>query len=127
MKYGPPGQVVTVGTSGDGDRLWIRVEDEGPGIPVHERERVWERFSRLDRDGGSAAAGTGIGLAVASDLVRLHGGRAWVDDAPTGGARFVVELPKGPAGPPRGESGTGDETASAGVGGAARLGGEAAP
>ena len=65
-----------------------------------DRERVWDRFWRLERDRGSAVAGTGIGLAVVRELVALHGGRAWVEDAPQGvgangrkGVRFVIELP----------------------------------
>jgi signal transduction histidine kinase len=92
-KYGPAAQTVTVGlAAGDGRaRLWV--DDQGPGIPAADRERVWERFWRLERDRGSAVAGTGIGLSVVRELVALHGGRAWVEDAPGGGARFLVEVP----------------------------------
>ncbi len=95
-KYGPAEQTVTVGlAAGDGHaRLWV--DDQGPGIPAADRERVWERFWRLERDRGSAVAGTGIGLSVVRELVALHGGRAWVEDAPGGGARFVIELPLTP-------------------------------
>jgi signal transduction histidine kinase len=93
VKYGPAGQTVTVATSGGSGRAWIRVDDQGPGIPEAQRERIWERFSRLEREVSSAVAGTGIGLAVVRDLVRLHGGRVWADESPSGGARFVVELP----------------------------------
>ena len=95
-KYGPTEQTVTLGlAAGDGRaRLWV--DDQGPGIPAADRERVWERFWRLERDRGSAVAGTGIGLSVVRELVALHGGRAWVEDAPGGGARFVIELPLEP-------------------------------
>jgi signal transduction histidine kinase len=95
-KYGPAEQTVTVGLApGDGRaRLWV--DDQGPGIPATDRERVWERFWRLERDRGSAVAGTGIGLSVVRELVALHGGRAWIEDAPGGGARFVIELPLAP-------------------------------
>lgn len=102
VKYGPPGQVVTVGLGATPARARIRVDDQGPGIPPADRERVWDRFWRLERDRGSAIAGTGIGLAVVRELVALHGGRAWVEDAPNGtgdgphGARFVLELPLAP-------------------------------
>ena len=75
-------------------RVWV--DDQGPGIPPGDRERVWERFWRLERDRGSPVAGTGIGLAVVRELVALHNGRAWVEDAPGGGARFVLELPAAP-------------------------------
>jgi signal transduction histidine kinase len=106
VKYGPAGQTVTVGlgtAEGEG-RVRIWVEDEGPGIPAADRERIWERFWRLERDRGSAVAGTGIGLSVVRELVALHGGRAWAEDAaPSGGgsavgARFMIELPLAPPG-----------------------------
>ena len=94
VKYGPEGQTVTVGTdppSGDRVRLWV--QDQGPGIPADERGHIWDQFWRLERDRGSAVAGTGIGLSVVRELAALHRGRAWVEVAPGGGARFVVELP----------------------------------
>src|SRR5207244_135699 len=75
VKYGPPAQVVTVGLAAGEQRARIWVDDEGPGIPPADRERVWDRFWRLERDRGSAVAGTGIGLAVVRELVALHGGR----------------------------------------------------
>jgi signal transduction histidine kinase len=101
VKYGPPNQTVTIGLSATETLARIWVADEGPGIPAADRDRIWERFCRLERDRGSAAAGTGIGLSVVRELAALHGGRAWVEDAPatgrsaTGerGARFVIELP----------------------------------
>jgi len=80
-------------------RARVSVDDEGPGIPAAERERIWDRFWRLERDRGSAVAGTGIGLSVVRELVALHGGRTWVEDAPASergdraGSRFVIELP----------------------------------
>ncbi len=92
VKYGPVGQVVTVGTSSAGARVRIWVDDQGPGVPARERERVWNPFYRLDRDARSSVAGSGIGLFVVRELAQLHGGSAWVEDAPSGGARFVVEL-----------------------------------
>lgn len=95
VKYGPAGQQVTLGVApvngGGGARLWV--DDQGPGIPDADRARVWERFWRLGRDRGSPIAGTGIGLAVVRELAELHGGRTWVEEAPGGGARFVIELP----------------------------------
>src|SRR5438477_533421 len=61
-----------------------------------DRERIWDRFWRLERDRGSAVAGTGIGLSVVRELVALHGGRSWAEDAPGSGGRFVIELPLEP-------------------------------
>jgi len=107
VKYGPEDQSVTV-TLAPPDaagRVRVTVDDQGPGIPPAERERIWERFWRLERDRGSAVAGTGIGLAVVRELAALHRGRAWIEDPPAGhggGARFVLEVPAAapPAAPP---------------------------
>jgi len=94
VKYGPPGSTVTAGGAASGDgtaRLWV--DDEGPGVPPAERERIFAPYYRMQRDSETAVGGSGIGLAVVRELVALHGGRAWVEDAPSGGARVVVELP----------------------------------
>jgi len=74
-------------------QLWVA--DRGPGIPRADRERVWDRFWRLERDRDSSVAGSGIGLAVVRELADLHHGRAWIDDVgPDGaGTRVVIELP----------------------------------
>jgi signal transduction histidine kinase len=70
------------------------VEDAGPGIPDGERERLFERFYRGSRSGHRAASqGTGLGLSLVAEHVRLHGGSVWCEDAPGGGTRFVVDLP----------------------------------
>jgi len=94
VKYGPPDQTITVGLDAADGKARIRVEDQGAGIPAADRERIWDRFWRLERDRGSAVAGTGIGLSVVRELVALHGGRAWAEEGRGGnGARFVLELP----------------------------------
>jgi signal transduction histidine kinase len=93
VKYGPSGQTITVAATQEGNQLLLSVQDHGPGIPQHERDGIWEPYKRLTRDEADAIAGTGIGLAVVDELVALHDGRVWVEDAPDGGARFVVELP----------------------------------
>jgi two-component system OmpR family sensor kinase len=71
----------------------IAVEDDGPGIPVEERERIFEPFYRLDRSRDRATGGFGLGLSIARKGVLLHGGTLQVETAPAGGARFVVVLP----------------------------------
>jgi len=95
VKYGSEEQTITVGlrASERGRRARIWVDDQGPGIPAADRERIWDRFWRLERDRGSAVAGTGIGLSVVRELVALHDGRVWAEDAPGRGARFVIDLP----------------------------------
>jgi len=93
VKYGPPGQTVHVRLIASGGLMRLEVEDEGPGVPADERESVWQRFHRLDRDRGTAKSGSGIGLAIVREIIASHGGRCWVEDAAGGGARFVVEAP----------------------------------
>lgn len=93
VKYGPPGQTVHVRLLASGGLMRLEVEDEGPGVPADERESVWLRFHRLDRDRGTSRSGSGIGLAIVREIIIGHGGRCWVEEAPGGGARFVVEAP----------------------------------
>ena len=97
VKYGPPGQTITVGSEIAGDRARIYVEDEGPGIPHEDRQRVWEPYVRLAREAERSTGGSGIGLAVVRELVVLHGGRTRAEGSRGGGARFVIELPLAPA------------------------------
>jgi signal transduction histidine kinase len=92
-KFGPRGQTVRLTVEQADDRARIAVEDEGPGIPIADRERVWSPYVRLRREKSAANEGSGIGLAVVRELTQLHGGSATVQDAPGGGARFVIELP----------------------------------
>lgn len=93
LKYGPVGQRVTVGLAvfGDSARLWV--DDEGPGIAATDLEKVFSPFYRSPRDAGSAVAGSGIGLAVVREIATAHGGRAWAEAAPGGGARITIEIP----------------------------------
>ena len=81
---------VTVGTAGD----WAEmvVQDDGPGVPPAERDRVFERFTRLDAARSADDGGAGLGLAIVKDIVVRHGGRVGFTDSPKG-ARVVVTLP----------------------------------
>jgi len=93
VKYGRPGQTITV-TLDARDRMCVMaVEDEGPGVPPEARERIWAPYSRLASAADSAVAGTGIGLAVVRDLTSRHGGTCRVETGVRGGARFVLEIP----------------------------------
>jgi signal transduction histidine kinase len=72
----------------------LAVEDAGPGVGPDDRLRIFEPFVRGRAAGRRGTAdGTGLGLSLVAEHVRLHGGRVWVEDRPGGGARFVVELP----------------------------------
>jgi len=73
----------------------IVVDDDGPGIAATDRERVFERFTRLDDSRARPQGGSGLGLAVVRAIVSRHHGQIRIEDSPLGGARFVVELPVG--------------------------------
>ena len=75
------------------DRVVLRVTDDGPGIPPAERERVFERFARLDDARSRDAGGSGLGLPIAAELVARAGGEIALTDAPDGGLRALVTLP----------------------------------
>ncbi|MEQ9568706.1 MAG: HAMP domain-containing sensor histidine kinase, partial [Longimicrobiales bacterium] len=92
-KYGPEGQTVRVILTGVDGIARLSVEDEGPGVPRADRERIWKPYRRLERDVARRLPGTGIGLAVVRELVEMLGGSTRVEDGPEGGARFVVEWP----------------------------------
>jgi signal transduction histidine kinase len=69
------------------------VDDDGPGIPPTDRDRVFERFTRLDDSRTRDQGGTGLGLAVVRSIVTRHGGRVWAERSPLGGARLTIVLP----------------------------------
>jgi signal transduction histidine kinase len=87
---------VSVGLRRDGAWVVLAVADDGPGVPGAERERIFERFVRLDDARSRDAGGAGLGLAIARDVARRHGGTLSVRDAPGGGALFELRLPAAP-------------------------------
>jgi signal transduction histidine kinase len=115
VKYGPAGQKITVTLEESESTVQIAVEDQGEGVPLRNRDEIWEKFSRLDRERKGHRAGTGIGLAVVRELVDLHDGDSWVEEGRGGGgARFVVRLPRVPEPGPGAES-IGGNLAEAGM------------
>ena len=104
VKYGPRGQSVTVRAERLDQVIRLSVEDEGPGVPAAERERVWEPFYRGRANGARAVGGSGIGLAVVRDAVERHGGRAWLEQREPAGTRVMIELPAPPVARPRVEA-----------------------
>ncbi|MCK9486373.1 MAG: HAMP domain-containing histidine kinase [Dehalococcoidia bacterium] len=92
-RHGPPGGAiaVTLRTTSDGGAR-LEVVDNGPGIPEVERERIFQPYYRIAKDTGVPVPGSGLGLAVARQLLDQCGGRIWVEADPEGGARFCVEL-----------------------------------
>ena len=99
-KYSAPETRILVGAkSEDNGTVKLTVEDEGPGIPVELRERVFDKFFRASSNVGSSRkqpAGSGMGLAIAKGIVEAHGGRIWIEDASGNhGTKVVVALPTG--------------------------------
>jgi PAS domain S-box-containing protein len=113
FQFTPEAGRVRVSVAGAGGRARLEVADSGPGIPPADRQRVFERFQQLDEGSGARrSGGLGLGLAIARELVELHGGRIRVETAPEGGALLAVELPLSapagaiarPAAPARGDA-----------------------
>jgi two-component system sensor histidine kinase KdpD len=92
-RYSPVGGGVHVSVASFRDRVQVRVVDGGSGIPLEDRERVFEAFYRGKR--GPETPGSGLGLAIANAIVTAHGGRIWIEGAPGGGTAVVFEIPVG--------------------------------
>jgi signal transduction histidine kinase len=84
---------VEVSVSEDGDGVTLVVDDDGPGIPAGQRERVFERFVRLDEARSRDDGGSGLGLAIVDAVARSHGAEVEVGTSPADGARFTVRFP----------------------------------
>jgi K+-sensing histidine kinase KdpD len=91
VKFSPPGGSIRLTAALADGAVELRVDDEGPGIPPDQLERIFEKFYRL-RTTTSPVPGTGLGLAICRRIVEAHGGRIWAENAERG-ARFVVRLP----------------------------------
>ncbi|MCC6174029.1 MAG: PAS domain-containing sensor histidine kinase [Chloroflexi bacterium] len=119
--YTPSDSAILIGAGRNGGHLWLSIADRGPGVPAGDRARIFQPFERGPtaghgpnarhgagsgggggRDavgaarGVDAARGSGLGLAIARGFAEAHGGHLWVEDAPGGGARFVLTLPLAP-------------------------------
>ena len=93
IKYGrAKGRVVVKGRAVNG-HVELCVADDGPGIPLEARERVFERFYRVDRARSRESGGTGLGLAIVKHIVQSHGGKVWLESEPGNGAQFYFTLP----------------------------------
>ena len=96
IKYTPEGGFVKLGLELSGKIVSVIIEDNGPGIPDSDKERIFDRFYRLDDSRARDTGGTGLGLAIAKEAVTLHGGEILVKDAADGGSVFVINLPYAP-------------------------------
>jgi two-component system phosphate regulon sensor histidine kinase PhoR len=100
VKFSPDGGDVTVRTFSNGAEVVTAVEDHGIGVPAAARDRIFERFYKVDRARlrAEAGGGTGLGLAIARHVVEQHGGRIWVESEESAGATFSFALPISPHG-----------------------------
>src|SRR5262245_7379535 len=94
IKFTPSERRIGVSTSND-RRGWVRVSirDGGPGIPASEKEKIVEKFYQVTQDGGPKPKGTGLGLAISKSLVKLHGGKIWVESEEGRASTFSFTLP----------------------------------
>jgi two-component system phosphate regulon sensor histidine kinase PhoR len=93
IKYSPHGGRIELGIEADNGHARFTVRDEGLGIPLREQKQIFDKFYRLDPHHRRGIGGTGLGLYICRELVRLMNGRIWVDSDPGKGATFTFELP----------------------------------
>ncbi|MCP3137705.1 ATP-binding protein [Pyxidicoccus sp. QH1ED-7-1] len=87
LEASPEGGQVTLSAGHEGARVWLTVDDSGPGVPLEIRDRLFEPFFT------TKAQGSGLGLPIVHAIVTQHGGTLEVGTAPGGGARFILHLP----------------------------------
>jgi two-component system, OmpR family, phosphate regulon sensor histidine kinase PhoR len=92
-KYSPAGTTIDAGARQAGDEIVIWVKDQGIGVPVELREKIFEKFYRVDNSDRRRVGGTGLGLALVKEIVAAHGGRVWVEGNDGEGSTFYVALP----------------------------------
>jgi two-component system phosphate regulon sensor histidine kinase PhoR len=93
IKYSPSGGRIEIGVAPNSERLRFIVRDEGLGIPIGEQERIFDKFYRLDPDQRRGIGGSGLGLYISRELVRLMDGRIWAESEPGEGTVLTFELP----------------------------------
>jgi two-component system phosphate regulon sensor histidine kinase PhoR len=93
IKYSPRGGRIEIALAADSEDLRFMVRDEGLGIPLGEQERIFDKFYRLDPDQRRGIGGSGLGLYISRELVRLMDGRIWAESEPGAGTVLTFELP----------------------------------
>jgi two-component system, OmpR family, sensor kinase len=94
VAHTPDGGLVRLSAAANGRYVRFAVEDDGPGIPADQRDRIFDRFHRTDYSRARTTGGSGLGLAIARALVEAHGGRIRAGESPEGGARLEFDLPR---------------------------------
>ncbi|MGI8428788.1 MAG: sensor histidine kinase [Solirubrobacteraceae bacterium] len=98
QKYSPAHTEIRLTVAQTNGHVELSVTDHGPGIPIAERQKVFERFYRGDPARSRTTGGAGLGLAIVAGVIADHGGHVRVDEGPGGGAKIVLDLPAAPPG-----------------------------
>lgn len=93
-RFAPKSSEVTVEIKEQANTIRVSVIDRGEGVPEGLREKIFDRFYRIDNSRNRETGGSGLGLAIAKSIIDAHGGKIWVDETPGGGATFIFELSK---------------------------------
>jgi two-component system OmpR family sensor kinase len=93
-RFAPKSSEVTVEVREQDSKIRVSVIDRGEGVPESLREKIFDRFYRIDNSRNRETGGSGLGLAIAKSIIDAHGGKIWVDETPGGGATFIFELNK---------------------------------
>ena len=94
IKYSPAGGQITVSGRVDGERVYVAVTDQGIGIPASERDRIFDRFYRVESALSRRTQGAGLGLYLVKSVIEAHGGYIWVESNQGQGSTFVFALPR---------------------------------
>jgi signal transduction histidine kinase len=117
--------VVTIKVHNAETRAILTIDDDGPPVPAPDRERIFERFVRLDESRSREQGGSGLGLAIAAAVMAAHNGSIRTSEAPGGGCRFEMVFPhNAPAAAPAAETGVGT---GAGTGAGTKIAGTKSP
>jgi len=118
VRFTTPGTGVAAHIETRGSEIVISVQDQGPGVPAAELERIFEPFYRVAASRDRSSGGTGLGLAIAARVVALHAGRITARNAAEGGLTIEISLPRQPSEPGQSRTGrTAQEAARPALGG----------
>ena len=92
IKYSLPDGEINISIHAEGDQLILRVKDNGPGIPISDQPRIFDKFYR-GSNVNSNVEGSGLGLAIVKTIVESHQGRIWVESTEGNGSSFFIVLP----------------------------------
>jgi two-component system, OmpR family, sensor histidine kinase KdpD len=92
VRYTPADKPIDISISAQSDQITVMIADRGPGIPAEDRERIFDKFYRV-QSGRYHATGSGLGLAVCKGLIEAHDGHIWAESRPNGGSVFTITLP----------------------------------